>query len=117
MINKTKIIEVNIQESGNIANIFGRGKSDDVYDFESLSVLRKMLSNEKARIMSVIKNKKPSSIYSLAKILGRDFKSVIQDVKALEKFGFVDMISEKTGKRERLKPVLLVDLLNIKIKI
>jgi len=39
------------------------------------------------------------------------------DVKALEKFGFIDMIAEKTGKRERLKPILAVDSMYIHVKL
>ena len=76
------------------------------YDFEGLSALRKILSNEKARLLNTIKTQSPNSIYKLARILGRDFKSVSNDIKLLERFGFIDMISEKTGNRERLKPVL-----------
>ena len=87
------------------------------YDFEGLETLRKLLSNEKARILHTIKIKKPSSIYELAKILKRDFKSVSDDIKLLDKFGFIDLVSEKSGKRERLRPVLVVDSMYINLKI
>lgn len=87
------------------------------YDFEGLETLRKLLSNEKARILHTIKTKKPSSIYELAKILKRDFKSVSEDIKLLDKFGFIDLVSEKSGKRERLRPVLVVDSMYINLKI
>lgn len=86
------------------------------YDFEGISALRKLLSNEKARLLNTIKTKNPSSIYHLAKILKRDFKSVAQDIKLLERFGFIDLIAEKTGKRERLKPILVIDSLHINLK-
>ena len=87
------------------------------YNFEGLSTLRQILSNEKARILYIIKTKKPHSIYQLSKILKRDFKSVSGDVKMLEKFGFIDMVAEKTGKRERLKPVIVIDSLKLNIKV
>lgn len=80
-------------------------------------MLRKLLSNEKARLLHIIKVKKPTSIYSLAKLSGRDFKSVNDDIKLLEKFGFIVMINEKTGKRERLKPLLAADIIRIDFKI
>ncbi len=67
--------------------------------------------------MHTIKEKKPKSIYELAKILGRDFKSVSSDIKLLERFGFIDMISEKSGNRERLRPILVVDSVSITIQI
>ena len=115
----TKTREINIvDESGTFKTFFKRitGEHTD-YDFEGLSALRRLLSNEKARILHVVKAKHPSSIYGLAKILKRDFKSVNEDVKLLERFGFVDFIAEKTGKRERLKPVIVVDSIHINFKI
>jgi|SRR3989344_461887 len=89
---------------------------EEKYDFEALSALRRLLSNQKARLLHVIKTKNPKSLYELAKMLKRDFKSVMGDIKLLERFGFIDMIAEKTGKRERLRPVLAINNLYIQIK-
>ena len=119
MAKKTKIREINIVEKSGAFNSFFKkvtGDKDNL-DYEGIVALRKLLSNEKARLIHVIKNKHPKSIYSLAKLLGRDFKSVSEDIKLLERFGFIELISEKTGKRERLKPVLVIDSINIKISI
>lgn len=117
MASKTREINI-VGESGAFRTFFKRitGEHAD-YDFEGLSALRQLLSNEKAKIMHIIKTKHPNSIYSLAKLLKRDFKSVNEDVKLLERFGFVDFLAEKTGKRERLKPVLAADSIRIDIKI
>ncbi len=117
MAEKTKTREITIIDEGGRFNVLMRkfaGKKD--YDFEGLTLLRRLLSNEKARTLNVLKKKKPKSIYELAKILGRDFKSVNSDIKLLETFGLIDMIAEKTGKRERLRPILVIDKLNIQIK-
>ena len=65
----------------------------------------------------MIKTKKPSSIYELAKILNRGFKSVNDDVKLLQRFGFIDLIEEKVKNRKRLKPVINIDNITIKISI
>jgi len=86
-------------------------------NFKDVSALRQLLSNEKARILYVIQRKKPSSIYELAKILRRDFKSVRKDVELLKNFDMISFIKEGKGKRQRLRPVLNLDVLNIKIKI
>ena len=119
MAPKTKTREITIvEESGSFNTLlkrFSKGKTE--YDFEGLSALRKILSNEKARIIHTIKKSSPGSIYELAKILERDFKSVNDDVKLLERFGFIDMIAEKTGKRNRLRPIMVVDSINIQIKV
>jgi len=119
MAERTKTREITISEEKGTFGVFFKKFNTEKkdFDFEGLSVLRKLLSNEKARLLSVIKHKKPNSIYHLAKILKRDFKSVKEDVKILEKFGFLDMVAEKTGKRDRLKPVLAVDSMHIYFKI
>ncbi|MEK6855137.1 MAG: hypothetical protein AABX73_02860 [Nanoarchaeota archaeon] len=119
MAEKSKVREILlVDEGGTFSTFFKRfSSSKEEYDFESLSLLRKLLSNEKARVLNVIKTKNPRSIYELARILKRDFKSVREDIKLLEKFGFIDMLAENTGKRERLKPVLNVNSVHIHVKI
>lgn len=115
----SKIREINIvDESGVFATFFKKFTHEEKeFDFGSLSAIRKLLSNEKAKILYTIKTKKPISIYSLAKLLGRDFKSVSEDIKLLKRFGFIEMIAEKTGKRERLKPIIAADTITLNIKV
>ena len=119
MSKKEKLREITITEvEGTFESMFKHfKKSNKNYNFDGLSTLRNLLSNEKAKILHTIKKSKPESIYSLAKILKRDFKAVSSDLSTLEKFGFIDFISQATGKRERLKPIISVDTINIKIKI
>ena len=120
MAAKTKIREVSIVgNEGAFSAFFKRfsGEKEQEYDFEGLSALRKLLSNQKSRLLHTIKTKKPDSIYGLAKMLKRDLKSVNNDIKLLERFGFIDMIAEKTGDRKRLRPVVVVDSININLKI
>jgi predicted transcriptional regulator len=118
MAEKSKVREITIIDEGGTFNALMRrfsGTRD--YDFEGLTLLRRLLSNEKARLMHTIRKSKPGSIYGLAKALGRDFKSVSDDVKLLEKFGFIEMVAEKSGKRERHRPILVVDSMHIHIKL
>lgn len=118
MAEKSKTREITIiDEGGAFHALLKRFTGSKDYDFEGIAFLRKLLSNEKARLMHTIKTKKPGSIYELAKMLERDLKSVNNDVKLLEKFGFIEMIAEKTGKRARLKPILSVDSMHITIKL
>lgn len=115
---KNKTIEVTITDTKGTFSIFKKSDaSKQNYDFSGITTIRQILSNEKARILHVIKNHKPVSIYHLAKILGRSFKSVNDDVKFLEKMGFIDLIAEKTKKRVRYKPEVIVDNLIINVKI
>ena len=119
MAKGTKTRDINIvDEGGTFTTFFKKMTGEHVdYDFDGIYALRQLLSDEKAKIMHTIKTKKPSSIYELAKMLNRDFKSVNDDIKLLEKFGFIDLIAEKTGKRNRLRPILVVDSIHINVKI
>jgi len=106
MAQKTKTREIIIvDKSGSFQTLLKRFTSEkEDYDFE-------------ARLLHTIKTKSPKSIYELSKILKRDFKSVFSDLKLLQRFGFIEFISEKSGKRKRLKPILVINTLNIQIKI
>jgi predicted transcriptional regulator len=120
MAEKSKTREITIvDDRGTFTSFFKRlsGESSDGYDFEGLAALRHILSNQKARLLHIVKTRNPASIYALAKLLGRDFKSVKDDVALLERFGFIDLVAERTGKRERLKPIVVTDTINIKIKL
>jgi len=118
MVNKkrTKTLYANISvKQGNFGLKFLPGKSS--YNSADTAILRQLFSKEKARIIYTIKTKTPDSIYSLAKILKRDIKSLRQDLKLLERFGFVEFHSIKKGKRKLLKPVLVIDRLEIILNI
>ena len=118
MAQKIKNLEITISDDkGTFSAFFKRiaGEKAD-YDFKGIASLRSLLSNEKARIIHTIKSRNPKSIYDLAKILGRDFKAVFEDIKFLEQFGIVDLVKEKTGGRERLKPINIIDSIKINLK-
>jgi predicted transcriptional regulator len=119
MAKKTKTRDVTIVgDEGEFIPFFKKiGSEKKDYDFDGISSLRKLLSNEKARLLHVVKTKNPGSVYELAKILGRDFKSVCNDIILLDRFGLIELIAEKTGNRLRHRPVIVVDTLNINLKI
>ena len=75
------------------------------------------MANEKARILHVVKYESPKSIYELSKKLNRSFKSVSDDVKLLERFGFIELVPETTKKRKRLRPIVVVDSITIHFNI
>ena len=115
---KTKIREVTVKEEKGSFGIFSSGTlKKGEYNFDGLSALRQLLSKEKAKMLDAIKYKEPSSIYGLAKILERPFKAVMDDVKLLERFGFIHLIKEKTKKRIRHRPEISVDHMIIHVKI
>ena len=112
---KTKTISLSEKEGG-FSTIFHRFKGNKNVDSDVFK-LRQLLSNEKTRLLHIIKTKQPASIYELAKLLGRDFKAVRQDIKLLEEFGFIELMSSYKNGRERLRPVIDVDKLIININL
>jgi len=115
---KIKIRDITLVESKGAFSIFKKTKDNkEDYDFSGVHILRQVLNNEKARILHVIKTQKPNSIYELAKKLGRSFKAVNDDIRLLERIGFIDLIREKTKNRIRYRPEIIVDTIQINIKI
>jgi len=56
----TKTREITITQSGGAFSILKKGLfSRKDFDFEGLSALRRLLSNEKARLLHVLKTQKP----------------------------------------------------------
>lgn len=115
---RKKTREITITQSKGTFSIFRRaGTTKKDYDFSGVLALRQLLSNEKARILHTIKTKEPTSIYDLAKKLERSFKSVSDDIKLLERFGFIELVEEKTKKRIRHVPKIVVDTVIVNVKV
>ena len=111
---KTRTINVSEKE-GAFSSIFHKIKGTKKE--AGISNLRHLLSNEKARLLHICKTKQPASIYELAKLLGRDFKAVRQDIRVLEQFGFVELISSHKHGRERLRPIVDADQVIITVNL
>ena len=111
---KSKIREISIIAQNSGFSLFR--KTNEKFDFSDIAALRHLLSNEKARLLHTIKTQKPESIYDLSKKSGRTFKSKFEDVKLLERFGFVELIPHKKNNRNLLKPTVSVDSIHINIK-
>ncbi|MDP1729016.1 MAG: hypothetical protein Q8L27_02325 [archaeon] len=113
-IKKASIILEN-RESG-FRSIFSRFRSKNTPEKSEIAMLRSILSPEKSRLLHAVKTNQPNSIYELAKILGRDFKSVRQDILILEDFGIIETIPVHKGNRQKLKPLLVVNEFKIDLK-
>ena len=69
-----------------------KGKVVNSYEgigFSTVQNFRKFFSEKRMELLSVIKHKKPKSIYQLAKILEREYKNVYDDVELLEELGLI----------------------------
>lgn len=84
--------------------------------FASIAAARKILTEERIRLLKTIKNEKPTSIYELAKLTQRNFKNVSQDIGFLSELGLVEL--EKTrGVRSQRKPTLVSDHIYVELSI
>jgi predicted transcriptional regulator len=84
--------------------------------FESLDAMRKVLTEERLKIVKAIRKNHPASIYELAKILRRDVKNTFDDVQFLAQAGLVELKKTKDI-RERTAPKVDYDKIVLEISV
>ena len=90
-------------------------KHEGLY-FENLEAMRKVLTENRLKMLKVIKKEHPSSVYALAKLLKRDIKNTHDDVQILAGLGLVDLKKTKEG-RERNTPVVNYEKILLEIQV
>ena len=83
--------------------------------FESLEAVRNFLTEKRLELWRTIRDREPKSLTNLAKLVGRDYKDVHQDVSILVEVGLVDLRKPKGAKTRALMPVSLADQLEFKV--
>ena len=121
---KVKNIRLEIQDEDEFISEIKRdlkkiAKGEDVKNrstlsFESLKAMRTFITDERLKILKVVRKYHPESIYELAKILKRDTKNVSDDVHYLSELGLLDIKESKDG-RKKTTPV--VNYLKIMVEI
>lgn len=72
--------------------------------FEDLSVFAKVFSPERLRLLRMVREKKPSTLNELARLLQRDYPNVYNDVRFLAEQGILEL-EEKPGRgRGTIRP-------------
>jgi len=66
-------------------------KKDQGIYFDSVDSMRAVLTNNRLLILKTVRERKPNSVYALAKMLSRDIKNVNQDLKMLAEIGLVTL--------------------------
>ncbi|MFV1951374.1 MAG: ArsR family transcriptional regulator [Nitrospinota bacterium] len=84
--------------------------------FENLDTFRRALTEKRLEILHVIKEKHPSSVYALAKILDRNIKNVTEDLEYLKEIELVE-IKRSKEKRKRVIPQVNYDTVAVEIRI
>jgi|SRR5208282_831100 len=91
-------------------------KKHEGISFEDLDTMRKVLTDERLRILKTIRKDHPQSIYALAKLLHRDVKNTFDDVQFLAGAGLVDLKKTKDG-REKTTPTVNYDRILLQIPV
>lgn len=94
---KKVIVEIKpLKESlKDFAEVFGKVKRGEKViqrrgiSFSNVDSFRKFFSRRRMELISVIRHRKPRSIYQLAKMLNREYKNVYDDVNLLEELGLI----------------------------
>ena len=66
--------------------------------FQNLKEMRKVLTEKRLELLKAVKDKKPASVYELARIVNRDIKNVLQDLSYLQELGLVEIVKTKDKK-------------------
>ena len=125
---KVKNIQVRIEDEetswDNIRKVFARIDEGKPIPFErslvfrSVELMRRFITTERLRMLTVIKHQKPQSIYALAKLLERDRKSVTKDLNVLVDLGFVELIKSRSeGNRVIVTPRVEYDRIDIRVPV
>ena len=91
-------------------------KKHEGISFENIEAMRKILSEERLRILRTVKKEQPKSIYELAKLLKRDIKNTFDDVQFLAKTGLIELKKTREG-REKTVPRVNYDRILLEIPV
>ncbi len=80
-------------------------KKHEGISFENLDAIRKVLTEERLRILKTVKKEHPQSIYELAKMLHRDIKNTFNDVQFLAQAGLIELKKIKDGRGKTMPRV------------
>jgi predicted transcriptional regulator len=90
-----------LREAGEVFEKAAAGKSvkrrSAIY-FRTITEMRRVLTEKRLELIKVIKDKRPSSAYELAKLVHRDLKNVLQDLAYLQELGLVE-VTETADKK------------------
>jgi len=83
----------------------------------SVETYQKLMTNTRFQIFFAIRDKKPESLYSLAKILGKELSNLLKDIRILESLGLIELEETTTATgRSGQKPIASYEEIDVKIK-
>lgn len=88
--------------------------ADETLSVESISDIQKILTPKRIEVLAVIKDRKPGSIYELAKMLKRKQENVLADVNFLKDIGLIEIKKDKKG-RKKAVPIVDYEVLDFRV--
>ena len=82
--------------------------------FTSLEAVRNLLTERRLELLHAVREKHPHSIYQLARLTGRNFRNVYDDVQILKTYGLIHL-GKLPKKRQRSNRSLSVPYREINI--
>jgi predicted transcriptional regulator len=90
-----------LKEAGEVFEKLSKGevvkKRTAIY-FSNLKEMRRVLTEKRLELLTIIKDKKPASVYALAKIVKRNLNNVLEDLAYLQELGLVEITETKDKK-------------------
>jgi predicted transcriptional regulator len=92
-------------------------QKSSMHFIRSVETYQKLMTNTRYQVFFTIRDKKPESLYALAKILGKELSNLLKDVRVLESLGLIELedVTTATG-RAGQKPFAPYDEIDVKIK-
>jgi len=111
MLNETKAVMKRLERGEKV-----KKKKPGIY-FENLETMRKAITEERVKILKVIKERHPESIYELAKMLHRNIKNVSDDVHYLADLELIELEKAKSNGRDKTIPFVNYDKILLEIQV
>jgi len=102
---EVKSLDEALTEAGDVFEEISQGravKRKHAIYFSNLKEMRRVLTEKRLELLHTVKERKPSSVYSLAKMLHRDLKNVLQDVEYLRELGVLEVEEHDDRKVPRM---------------
>lgn len=111
-----KSLDDALRETGEVFEKISKGeyvqRKEAVY-FSNIKEMRKVLTEKRFELLKTVKDRRPASVYELAKMLHRDIKNVLQDLSYLQELGLVVI----TDTREKKIPSVSYDKIAFEVAI
>jgi predicted transcriptional regulator len=92
-------------------------KEDKIIYVDSIEVLRTLLTRERLGMLSQVRKSRPLSLYSLAKLMKKDIKTISTDAGILSQAGLLKLETYKEGKKTKVRPRVTASKINLELAI